>query len=73
MASRGNLFSQDYLTNRCFEACNLTQALTGFGYTFEVRKPVLTLRFYLLKLCSFTYAHGWCNCESAQPITCLES
>ena len=73
MAGRGNLFSQDYLTSRCFEAFNLTQVLTGFGYTFEVRKLVLTLRYSLLRLCSFTCAHGWCNCESDQPIACLES
>ena len=39
-------FSQDYPTNRCFEACNLTQVLTGFSYTFEVRKPVLTLCWF---------------------------
>ena len=39
-----------------FEACNLTQVLTDFGYTFEVRKPVLILcgslfRLSFLELC----------------------
>ena len=51
-------FSQDYPTSRCLEACNLTQVLTGFGYTFEVRNHVLILRCSLLKLCSYTYAYG---------------
>ena len=65
-------FPQDYLTNRYFEAFILTQVLTGFSYTFEVRKPVLTLRFSLLRFLFFACTHGWCNCESAQPIACLE-
>ena len=33
-----------------FEACNLTQVLTDFGYTSEVKKPVLILRCSLLRL-----------------------
>ena len=74
MDGRGNLFfSQGYLTSRYFEALNLTQVLTGFGYTFEVRKPVLTPCCSLLRFCSFAYTHGWCDCEPAQPITYLES
>ena len=66
-------FSQDYPTSRRFEACNLTQVLTGFGYTFEVRKHVLTLRCSLVRLGSFTCAHGWCNFKSAQPFSGMES
>ena len=65
--------SQDYLTIRCFEAFNLTQVLTGSSYTFEVRNPVFTLHCSLLRVCFVHLVHGWCKCESAQPITYLES
>ena len=73
MAGRGNLFSQDYLTSRCFEAFNLTQVLTGSGYSFEVRNHVFTLHCSLLRACFVHLAHGWCKCELAQPIAGFES
>ena len=73
MDGRGNLFSQDYLTSKCFEAFDLTQVQTGFGSTFEARKPSFTLNFSLLRVCFVHLSHGRYKCESAQPIAGLES
>ena len=73
MAGRGNLFSQDYLTSKCFEAFDLTQVQTGFGSTFEARKPSFILLRFLLRLLVIHLSHGWYKCESSQPITSLES
>ena len=64
MDGRGNLFSQDYLTSRCFEAFDLTQVFIGFDSTYDVSYH----RVLFVHL-----AHGWYKCESAQPIAGMES
>ena len=72
MVGHGNLFSQDYPTNKYLKAFDLTQALTGFGPTFEASKPSFILRCFLLILLFVHLAHGWYKCESAQPTAGLE-
>ena len=71
MAGRGNLFSQYYLTCRCFEAFDLTQVFIGFGSTFEASKPSFILQFVRLLFVHLSY--GRYKCESAQSIAGLES
>ena len=72
MAGRGNLFSQDYPTSNILEE-HVEANLQELVSPWEQVSPVSPYGAPYSDSYSFTFAHGWYKCESAQPTASLES